>query len=139
MSLSAKTQYACLAMLQLAADYEVQEPSPLRRIAEQHGIPAAFLVQILQELKRAGLVGSSRGSAGGYRLANSPDQITLADVVAVFECLDAGGQCAAVESPLAQTIGGVCEQLASMRREWLESVTLSELAAAGNVQPMWYI
>ena len=56
MSLSSKTQYACLAMLQLAQEHAASQPVQAPRIAEQQGIPATFLVQILHDLKRAGLV-----------------------------------------------------------------------------------
>ena len=83
--LSAKSQYACLAMLQLAQDYSSGETAPVRRIAERHGIPSTFLVQILHDLKRAGLAVSTRGASGGYRLSRAPSEITLADVVDVFE------------------------------------------------------
>ncbi len=64
MKLSAKTEYACLAMLQMAREYENAEPQQIRRIAEEQGIPARFLVQILLQLKGASLVASTRGAAG---------------------------------------------------------------------------
>ena len=85
MKLSAKTEYACLAMLELAKEYDSGEPVQLRRIAAEHGIPARFLVQILLQLKGASLVASTRGAAGGYRLARPPQEITLADVIDVME------------------------------------------------------
>ena len=72
MNLSSKTQYACLAMLELAQHHSLGEPVQVRRIAERHGIPAQFLVQIFQDLKRAGLVTSVRGAAGGYLLSRIP-------------------------------------------------------------------
>jgi len=65
MKLSAKTEYACLAMLQLAEEYSGGEPLQIRRIADEHGIPARFLVQILLQLKGGSLVISTRGAAGG--------------------------------------------------------------------------
>ena len=105
MKLSAKTEYACLAMLQLAAEYESGEPLQIRRIADEHGIPSRFLVQILLQLKGASLVASTRGAAGGYRLARPPQEISLADVIDVIEGDDrpesnageanAAGRCAA--------------------------------------------
>ena len=85
MKLSAKTEYACLAMLQLAEDYDSGEPVQIRRIADEHGIPSRFLVQILLQLKGASLVASTRGAAGGYRLARPPREITLAEVIEVME------------------------------------------------------
>ena len=58
MKVSAKTEYACIAMLELAVSYGSGEPVRIRKIAEQHGIPSRFLVQILLQLNVAGLVTS---------------------------------------------------------------------------------
>jgi Rrf2 family protein len=139
--LSSKTQYGCLAMLQLAHDYASGEPVQAPRIAERHGIPATFLVQILHDLKRAGLANSTRGAAGGYRLSRPPGEITLADVVDVFETSDEPAACAAADSPLAPALLEVCCDLARTRREQLQSVTLADLAerAATGAGSMWYI
>jgi Rrf2 family transcriptional regulator, cysteine metabolism repressor len=141
MSLSSKTQYACLAMLQLAHDYASGEPVQAPRIAERHGIPPTFLVQILHELKRAGLAASTRGAAGGYRLSRSPGEITLADVVDVFETGEEPAECAAASSPLAPAMLEVCCDLVRSRREQLQSITLAALTerAAAGTSSMWYI
>src|SRR4029453_18506042 len=56
MTISAKVEYACVAVLELAARYESDEPVRIRDIADAHGIPSRFLVQILLQLKGAGLV-----------------------------------------------------------------------------------
>ncbi len=68
MQIPAKLHYAALAMLELASTEERPQPLALREITQRHGIPQPFLVQILQQLKSAGLVTSTRGSQGGYRL-----------------------------------------------------------------------
>lgn len=139
--LSAKTQYAALAMLQLAQDFASGEPVQVRRIAERHGIPATFLVQILHELRRAGLVASTRGASGGYRLNRPPSEITLADVVDAFESAEEPAECAAADSPWGPALLDVCCELARARRERLQSLTLADLAdrAAVAAGPMWYI
>jgi Rrf2 family transcriptional regulator, cysteine metabolism repressor len=62
-------------------NYGSTEPVRIKRISKSHGIPHGFLVQILQQLKGAGYVTSTRGSAGGYQLAQAPDQISLGDVL----------------------------------------------------------
>ncbi len=54
-------------------------------IAEAQGIPERYLVQILLQLKAAGLVHSARGSDGGYQLARRPEEITAADVIGAIE------------------------------------------------------
>jgi Rrf2 family transcriptional regulator, cysteine metabolism repressor len=85
MLFSAKAEYACVAMLELAARYADPKPVRLADVADKHGIPSRFLVQILLDLKRAGLVASTRGAAGGYALGRSPDEITLFDVIRIMD------------------------------------------------------
>ncbi len=84
--IQAKAHYACLAVIELALQSEGDRPLSLREISERHGIPHPFLVQIVQQLKVAGLVNSTRGSHGGYRLGRSPDAITLLDIVEALGC-----------------------------------------------------
>src|SRR5258707_9241051 len=81
MRVSAKAEYACIAMLELAANRGDAQPTRVKAIADAHGIPQGFLVQILLQLKGAGLVASTRGATGGYQLARSPEKISLAEVI----------------------------------------------------------
>ena len=138
--LSAKTQYAVLAMLQLGLEYGAGEPVQVRRIAERQGIPPTFLVQILHELKRAGLVASTRGASGGYRLSRAPEEISLAAVVDVFEANEPP-VCAAESSPFGPLLVDLCCEMSRTRREVLESVTLADLAERGaaTAEGMWTI
>ncbi len=69
MKVSAKTEYASIAVLELSLSYHTGEPVRIRDIADRHGIPSRFLVQILLQLKGMGIVQSSRGAGGGYQLA----------------------------------------------------------------------
>ncbi len=85
MKVSAKTEYASIAVLELSQSYHTGEPVRIRDIADRHGIPSRFLVQILLQLKGVGIVQSSRGAGGGYQLARPPDEIALADVMSVIE------------------------------------------------------
>ena len=85
MNVSARTEYACLALLELALHYESSQPVRIREIAAAHGIPPQFLVQILLQLKAAGLVTSTRGAAGGYRLLREPAELSLGEVMSVIE------------------------------------------------------
>lgn len=141
MNLTAKTEYACLAMLELAQHFDTQQPVQVRRIAEGHGIPSPFLVQILQDLKRAGLVTSTRGAAGGYRLARSPQTVTLADVLDVVEGCSEPTTNASATSSLAPVLLDVCHELSTARHEHLAGITLADLVARATVEagPMWYI
>ena len=141
MNLSAKTEYACLAMLELAQHHATQQPVQVRRITDRHGIPSPFLVQILQELKRAALVSSTRGAAGGYRLTRGPAEISLAEVLSVVEGSSESTTCAAAASPLAPVLLDVCHELSAARQERLSNITLAELLERASVEasPMWYI
>jgi Rrf2 family protein len=73
-------------MVELAT---VADPAPATLTADEitaaQGIPRAFLLGILGELRRAGLLASVRGSAGGWRLARPAGEVTLADVVRAVE------------------------------------------------------
>jgi Rrf2 family protein len=85
MKITVKSEYACLAMIELAANYRSGQPIRLKAIAEKHGIDSRFLVQALQGLKTAGLVLSARGAYGGYSLPRPPEEISLADILNATE------------------------------------------------------
>src|SRR3972149_3337940 len=85
MKISAKTEYACIAMMELASQFGTGEPVRIRRIAERHDVPPRFLVQILLQLKGAGLVASIRGAAGGYQLVKSPEEVSLGQIMEVID------------------------------------------------------
>src|SRR5262245_11363705 len=85
MLFSAKAEYACVAMLELAARYADPKPVRLADIAEKHGISDRFLVQILLDLKRAGLVDSTRGAYGAHVPGRNPEDISLADILRVID------------------------------------------------------
>ena len=140
MNLSAKTEYACLAMLELAKEYDSGEPLQLRCIAAEQGIPARFLVQILLQLKGASLVASTRGAAGGYRLARPPQEITLADVIDVMEGDERPTSNAAQASPLVRALLAFRRELGDHLRDRLEAETLADLvASATQREPMYFI
>ncbi len=85
MRISAKAEYACVAMLELARSHGETQLRSIKTIADSQGIPQHFLVQILLQLKTAGLVVSVRGKEGGYQLARSPEAISLADVIKAID------------------------------------------------------
>jgi Rrf2 family protein len=87
--LSCKSEYALLALLELATHYNSGEPLQIRQIAAQQNIPDRYLEQLLATLRRGGVVRSQRGAKGGYVLAREPWKITLLEVVTCLEGLDA--------------------------------------------------
>ena len=84
MRITARVDYAILAVFELGLHAKGRRMQA-RELAEQQQIPLRFLEQILIQLKKAGLVESARGSSGGYMLAQQPDQITLAEIIAAVE------------------------------------------------------
>ena len=80
MNVSAKLDYSCKALLELALHWPKTEPLQISLISERQKIPVKFLTQILINLKQHGFVQSARGKSGGYVLAVSPREIKLSDV-----------------------------------------------------------
>jgi Rrf2 family protein len=129
MRTTAKADYAVRAAIELAAAGDMVTAE---HIAQATGIPHNFLENILGDLRRAGLVESRRGQAGGYLLAKPADAISIADVIR------------AVEGPLANVRGLSPDTLeyegsaAKLRDVWvalrasvrsvLERVTLADVA-----------
>ncbi|GAB4525000.1 MAG: Rrf2 family transcriptional regulator [Amphiplicatus sp.] len=80
MKLTTRGRYAVTALADLAA-HDGGAPVALAEIALRQGISVAYLEQIFAKLRRAGLVESARGQAGGYRLARAPGEIRVAEII----------------------------------------------------------
>lgn len=84
MKLSAKARYAVRILLDLA-QHDASGPVRTADIAERTGVTARFIEQILKPLKKASLVHSTRGAAGGYVLAEKPEGVSLARIIRTIE------------------------------------------------------
>jgi Rrf2 family protein len=84
MNISVKSEYALLAILDLAMQ-PPGEPVKIADIARRQQIPQKFLELILASLKHGGFVESRRGAEGGYRLAKPAEQITVGDALRYVE------------------------------------------------------
>lgn len=143
--ISAKTDYAVRAAVELAAAEAATGAAgnglvTAEAIAEAQDIPLRFLLNILADLRRYGVVTSRRGTEGGWRLARPASAITVADIIR------------AIDGPLANVAGLRPEQLdyagtaRPLRELWialrfsirdvLENVTLADLAAGGLPAPV---
>jgi Rrf2 family protein len=130
MRISAKTEYACIAMLELASQYGSGEPVRIRWIAERHNVPPRFLVQILLQLKGAGLVGSVRGATGGYQLLKPPQEISLGQVMEVIDgSLEEDNQTSSAsrDSPAVRVLVQAWKDVAAVQRKMLGEITLAHL------------
>ena len=85
MKLSLKVEYACRVLAQLGLSYQTNELPHIEELAKAESIPSNYLVQILNELRTAGIIISKRGKQGGYALARSPSEISLYDVMKAVE------------------------------------------------------
>jgi Rrf2 family cysteine metabolism transcriptional repressor len=129
MRVSAKAQYACVAMLELGLNFQDSDPLQIKSIADAHGISQRFLVQILLQLKVAGLVVSVRGASGGYHLAKPPDRITLGEIIRAID------QQASVSSALDElnrslsidAVASALHEVQERTEKLLEEITLEDL------------
>jgi Rrf2 family protein len=136
MKISAKTEYACVALMDLAANYTPDgsgAPVRIMAISERHAIPPRFLVQILLQLKDAGILASTRGASGGYNLKRNPEKITLAEVMNIITPSAAGKRAIApsqdAETPSAASILQEAWDIAEKKRQdYLGNLTFAELA-----------
>jgi Rrf2 family protein len=128
--LSCKSEYAILALLELAIHYQSGEPLQIRQIAALQKIPDRYLEQLLATLRRGGLVKSQRGSKGGYILAREPWKITVFEAMGCLEGLEQGQLCEENNSPKASD-SGIIEEIWQEARQAanavLQKYTLADL------------
>jgi len=128
------TDYATVVLASLA-----QEPARHRaatELAERTRLSRPTVSKVLKGLQRAGMVISSRGAQGGYRLARPPEKITAAQILDVFEgpiaiteCSGASSQCG-IERQCR--VGGAWQRINAGIRRALEDVTLDQLAGVDS-------
>jgi Rrf2 family protein len=142
--ISAKGEYAIKAVLDLALHRD-RELIPIQEIAAREAIPQRYLEQVLLSLKRAGILTSKRGSAGGYHLTKAPEEITVGAVLRAVE-----GTSVPFE-PQARPKNGHGDDLLELWRrigdavsQVVDQLTFGELAAQAaqrrsNARPMYHI
>jgi Rrf2 family protein len=137
MRISQKLDYACRAMAQLAKRHDGRTITRLEELAQREAVSANFLVQILNDLRRAGLVESRRGKSGGYLLSREPNTIHLKEIVDAVEpsLLTFSTH---TEGESGHAVRSAWEYVALRLRESLEGIDLKHLAQKGE-DPMFYI
>jgi Rrf2 family protein len=133
MRLTRASSYALHAVVYMAAQKQ-NKPVASHYIAEARGIPERFLLKVLKPLVSARVLHSIKGPNGGYRLARSPSEITLLEVVEAVDGPIRG------MAPLSQIEGDghldrkleqICNQTAEQIRKKLQKVRMTELAGKG--------
>lgn len=133
MLVTRKAEYAISALVDLAL-HQDRGRVPSREIAERQGIPANLIVQLLGRMREAGWLEAVRGPAGGVRLVRDPGEISLREVIELFDgpvgvtrCLVRGGEC---ENQPQCPLRGVWARAQARMLEVLEGTTVAELARA---------
>jgi Rrf2 family protein len=129
--LNTKGRYAVMAMADLAKN-QGQGSVPLSAIADRQQLSLAYLEQLFLRLRRAGLVESSRGRTGGYRLTRPAEQLFVAEIMSAVEeetrmtrCMgDGGAPCTGTERCIAHNLW---EALGGHIRSFLGNISLREV------------
>lgn len=98
MKVSTRAEYGLRALMDLANHYG-EGPIQSKDIAGRQGLPEPYLNQLMTSLRRAGLVSSKRGPAGGHALARPPEQISLGEAFEVLEGSTAPWWCVETSDP----------------------------------------
>lgn len=107
------------------------QPVTIREIADRQDVSVPYLEQILNKLRKAGLIRSVKGPGGGYLLSKRPEQISIAAIlnelegpVAITSCLDPEEGCARVDGCVIHLLW---KALGANIEGFLETITLSDL------------
>ncbi|HYZ32849.1 MAG TPA: Rrf2 family transcriptional regulator [Crenalkalicoccus sp.] len=134
--LTQKAKYA-LRALAVLADADPHVPLPIHEVADRAHAPQKFLESILLELRRHGVLSSTRGKAGGYVLARPPAEVRVGDVIRMVDgplapipcaSLSAYRPCADCPEPESCTIRLVMRQVRDATARILDHTTVADLA-----------
>ncbi len=135
MLISTKGRYALRVMIDLA-EHQSEEFISLKEIAQRQEISEKYLESIIRILVKAKVVESLRGKGGGYRLRKAPEQYTVDSILRLTEeslapvtCLESNAE--ACSRPGGCRTLALCQGLDKVIREYLESVTIADLADQG--------
>jgi Rrf2 family transcriptional regulator, cysteine metabolism repressor len=128
MKLSRTAGYALVATLQLAQS-DPSVPIPCSRLAAQGHMPERFLLQILRSLVTHGILHSTRGVEGGYKLKRPAEEISLLDVI---EAVDGPMKSAppafeGLSPKLLHQLGAALEHMTEASRQQLAEIKVSSL------------
>ena len=135
--LSAKGQYGVRAMFEIAGGYP-DRPVTIREISERQDVSVAYLEQILNRLRKAGLIRSVKGPGGGYLLIRKPEEISIAAILdelegpgAITSCLNPEEGCVRVDSCVTHLLW---KALGEQVQAFLQTITLRNLTAGDFVK-----
>lgn len=139
MKLSKKADYALRVLMSLVDRWGDSQPVSMNRLAKENDVPKRFLEHIMLDLKEQGWVDSSPGRKGGYVLTQSPERITMGQVVRHFDGLMAPIGCVSVTCNERCTQANRCRfrrvllEIRNMTARFLDNATLAQIALADPV------
>lgn len=129
MKMSSKARYGLYVAVELAKRYNDAEPVPVATLAQSTGVTEKYLEQIIALMKKAEIVSSMRGSSGGYKLTDAPQNITVGrvlraveDNLEIVDCLHGccAGKCSCVSHNL-------WNKLYQNINDYLDTISLQQL------------
>ncbi len=137
--LSTKTRYGVRAIFDIAY-HSGNSGSQAKEISRRQGISSGYLEQIFHRLKKAGILRTKRGPAGGYFLARKPEDITVGQIVRITEgslepapCVNLnnpGFNCDRIDNCVTRFIW---KEAGQRLEEYLDSVTIQDLCDRARV------
>ena len=133
MNISTRGRYGLRACVEIALNAE-RGPVRVSSIARKQKIPVSYLEQILNKLRRGGVIKSVRGSRGGYLLSKPKDEITVREVIEVLDGPFAVAGCSKDRCPQETCIGpercvasGLWRRVEDNLDRFLDGITLGDL------------
>ncbi|RMF64494.1 MAG: Rrf2 family transcriptional regulator [Calditrichaeota bacterium] len=135
LKLSRKAEYGIIALKHLLM-HGSEHLTTAREISARYQIPVEIMAKILQSLSRAGILESTKGARGGYRLSRPPEEISVKDVVdaiegpvGLVECTVDDAECSCVQYNLGVcNIDGPFSKIQFQFEKFLEGIKLQDLA-----------
>lgn len=130
LKLSTKGQYGVRAMFEIAKGYPDKSVT-IKEISENQDVSVSYLEQILNQLRKAGLINSKKGPGGGYSLSYAPEEISIASILselegpfAITSCLDPSEGCVRVDKCVTHLLW---KALGNQIEDFLKTITLNHL------------
>jgi Rrf2 family cysteine metabolism transcriptional repressor len=123
LKLSTKPRYGLRILAQIAADGGDQSPVSGKEVARKQGISIAYIEQILIPMRNAGLVRTVRGRNGGYILDRAANEISLLEIIELFE-----GRLELVSDKDQSSASTIWNRLTESFRKETSAITVADLA-----------
>ena len=140
MKLTSQEEYGLRCLLQIARQAD-SGPVPIRAVAEAEGLSVEYTAKLLRVLRQGGLLDSTRGATGGYRLTRAADEVSVWDTLQVLDtplysdefCTGHSGQrSSCVHGGSACSIRVLWQYVDASLRRTLERVTLADLVGGST-------